>query len=297
VVMLITLGAGVLLARNNVRMGRGDRKGARYLATWVAAVTAAGLACEMHHVSEAWIEYWKLVVAIGVVLFWTSFVYTTHLAIEPYFRRRWPRLLVSWGRVLSGRFSDPRVGRDLLVGCLAGTFVGILIIAPEVLALHLPRNAPWSPEAPLVLRGVAGAMATITPALTGGLINVLVVSVLLVIGRVLLRRDWLFWVVMWIVASLFATPNHDAHPIIDLLIAAIAMALALFLIIRYGIFVFAVANSVWALIWLGVPSLDFSRWYALPSVLPVVIVAAIAAYGFRAALAGRSLFGRSLLEE
>jgi hypothetical protein len=135
------------------------------------------------------------------------------------------------------------------------------------------------------------------PALTIGLINVLVISMLLVIGRVLLRRDWLVWVVIWIVASIFATPNHDAHPIIDLLIAAISMSVALLLIIRYGIFVFAVANTVWALIWLGVPSLDFSRWYALPSVLTLVIVAAIAAYGFRAALAGRSAFGRSLLEE
>jgi eukaryotic-like serine/threonine-protein kinase len=143
--MLITLGAGVLLARKNVRMGRGDRKGTWYLASWVAAVTAAGLACEMHHVSEAWMEYWKLVVGIGVVLFWASFAYTIYLAIEPYFRRRWPRLLVSWSRVLSGRFADPRVGRDLLVGCLAGTLMGILVLAPEVLALILPRQVPWTP--------------------------------------------------------------------------------------------------------------------------------------------------------
>jgi hypothetical protein len=81
--MLITLGAGVLLARKNVRMGRGDRKGAWYLASWVAAVTAAGLACEMHQVSEAWKEEWKLVVGIGVVRFWAAFVYTTYFAIEP----------------------------------------------------------------------------------------------------------------------------------------------------------------------------------------------------------------------
>jgi len=99
----------------------------------------------MPHVSEAWKEEWKLVVGIGVVLFWAAFVYTTYLAIEPYFRRRWPRLLVSWSRVLSGRFADPRVGRDLLVGCLAGALMGILVLAPEVLALNLPRQVPWTP--------------------------------------------------------------------------------------------------------------------------------------------------------
>ena len=135
--MLFTLGAGVLLARRNVRMGRGDRKGAWYLASWVAAVSAAGLAFTMHHVSEAGTEYWMLVVGIGVVLFGASFAYTTYLAIEPYFRRRWPRLLVSWSRVLRGRFADPRVGRDVLVGCLAGTLMCIVAIAPEVLGPNL----------------------------------------------------------------------------------------------------------------------------------------------------------------
>ena len=39
----------------------------------------------------------------------------------------------------------PRVGRDLLVGCLAGTLMGILVLAPEVLALNLPRQVPWTP--------------------------------------------------------------------------------------------------------------------------------------------------------
>ena len=29
-------------------------------------------------------------------------------------RRRWPRALVTWTRVLAGRISDPLVGRDVL---------------------------------------------------------------------------------------------------------------------------------------------------------------------------------------
>jgi serine/threonine-protein kinase len=297
VVILTTLGAGVFLARKNMRMGRGDHKGAWYLASWVAAVTAAGLACEMHHVSEAWMEYWKIVGGIGGVLFSASFAYITYLAIEPYFRRRWPRLLVSWSRVLSGRFADPRVGRDVLVGCLAGTLMCIVVLAPEVLGLNLPRSAPWSPEDPLVLRGAAGAVAIIIPALASGPLNVLFFSVLLVVGRALLRRDWLAWVVIWIVITLIAARAHDAHPMMDVLVAGTYAALAILLTLRYGMFFFAVADSVLALIYGGVPSLEFSRWYVWPSVLTLVIVAALAAYGFRAALAGRPLFGRSLLEE
>jgi hypothetical protein len=31
-------------------------------------------------------------------------------------RRRWPATLVSWSRLLAGRFRDPLVGRDVLAG-------------------------------------------------------------------------------------------------------------------------------------------------------------------------------------
>ncbi len=33
-------------------------------------------------------------------------------------RKYWPESLISWARVLDGRFSDPRVGRDVLAGVL-----------------------------------------------------------------------------------------------------------------------------------------------------------------------------------
>src|SRR5881628_3914691 len=62
--------------------------------------------------------------------------YVFYLAIEPYARRLWPRMLVSWVRVLEGRFRDPLVGRDLLVGCAAGA-----------LAALVQRLQFWIPEA------------------------------------------------------------------------------------------------------------------------------------------------------
>jgi hypothetical protein len=82
----------------------------------------------------------------------------------------------------------------------------------------------------------------------------------------------------------------------DVLAAATYAAVWISLAVKFGIFLVAVADTVLSLMY-NIPSLDISRWYVLPSLLSLVIVAAIAAYGFRAALAGRSLFGRSLLEE
>ena len=43
-----------------------------------------------------------------------------YLALEPFVRRRWPEAMISWTRLLGGRFADPLVARDILIGCAAG---------------------------------------------------------------------------------------------------------------------------------------------------------------------------------
>ena len=45
-------------------------------------------------------------------------VWLYYVALEPFVRRLWPDVLISWSRLLSGRLQDPLVGRDLLIGCL-----------------------------------------------------------------------------------------------------------------------------------------------------------------------------------
>ena len=52
-------------------------------------------------------------------------IFVAYVAIEPYARRLWPRLLVGTMRLVSGRVGDPLVGREMLVG----STVGILLVA------------------------------------------------------------------------------------------------------------------------------------------------------------------------
>src|SRR5581483_4220859 len=49
-----------------------------------------------------------------------------YLAFEPYFRRVYPKMLIGWTRLLSGRWRDPMIGRDILIGAAAGSFCGIV---------------------------------------------------------------------------------------------------------------------------------------------------------------------------
>jgi hypothetical protein len=61
--------------------------------------------------------------AFGESLGYGAFSWLSYMALEPYVRRRWPSLLISWARLSSGKFGDPLVGRDFLVGTFAGAIV------------------------------------------------------------------------------------------------------------------------------------------------------------------------------
>jgi len=72
-------------------------------------------------------------IGLGIPLFWASLTWIGYMAVEPYARRSWPKLMVSWQRLLSGRFRDPLVGRDVLLGGLAGSAVGVVLIGANAL--------------------------------------------------------------------------------------------------------------------------------------------------------------------
>jgi hypothetical protein len=73
-----------------------------------------------HHVA-ALEEVSILTQFVSKALFLGGFLWVLYIALEPFVRRRWPHLLISWTRLLSGQWRDPVVGRDVLIGLGAGT--------------------------------------------------------------------------------------------------------------------------------------------------------------------------------
>ena len=55
--------------------------------------------------------------ALGWSCFYFVTVWLYYIALEPYVRRFWPQMIVSWVRLFDGRWKDPLVGRDVLIGC------------------------------------------------------------------------------------------------------------------------------------------------------------------------------------
>ena len=64
-----------------------------------------------HVASDA--ELALLLLGASLALFLAGVCWLLYVALEPLIRRRWPDSLIAWTRLLSGRLSDPLVGRSL----------------------------------------------------------------------------------------------------------------------------------------------------------------------------------------
>ena len=91
-------------------------------------------------------------------------------ALEPYVRRIWPFGLMGWTRLFSGHYRDPLVGRDLLAGAAAGSFMAMAAPVRDVASRLLEGGAPMP-----VANGLAGLLGFRYSVVTT--INILLTSI------------------------------------------------------------------------------------------------------------------------
>jgi hypothetical protein len=124
VVAFVTLlVAALVVARRNLRVGRGDRQSAFRLAFVAVVGQMITWALNDPHIGDANQEIGRLFASIGESLFAGGLLYVMYFAVEPAVRRHWPDSLLGWTRLLRGRLVDARVGRDVLVGLAAGAVI------------------------------------------------------------------------------------------------------------------------------------------------------------------------------
>jgi len=295
---LLLLAGSVILCRRNLRLGRGDRRGAFRLATAVLAAWEIEWLLGAHHVPNFY-EFALAGVSLALGVAFSSFVWVLYVALEPYVRRRWPATLVSWSRLLAGGFRDPLVGRDVLFGCLL-SLVGICVVR---FAWFVPG---WLGRPPAQPYGgptweLLGARA-ITSTLAGNLYQTIIASLaslaLLFLFRTLLRKDWAaaagFVLFFGLVASVGTGSGDFAVILVPRLIL---FSLTVFLVIRFGVLAL-VASNVFNVFVGGFPlTTQMSAWYADTSLAGILLMAALAFYAFHTSLGGRSPFGAAELEE
>ena len=134
---------GAFFARRNLRLGRGDRRGAARLAFFIFGLEIISWLFAEHHLATEW-ELLRFFSAAGYALLDSGVTWMMYIALEPFVRRHWPRVMVGWSRLLAGNFRDPLVGRDLLAaGVLAISGVCMFYLVVPIASLFgVPQLRP-----------------------------------------------------------------------------------------------------------------------------------------------------------
>jgi serine/threonine-protein kinase len=289
---------GVILARRNLRLGRGDRQGAFRVAVFVFATYALARFFRADHLGRFADELWLLIKVVAYPSFWAAQVWLLYIALEPYVRRRWPHVLISWKRLLTGNLRDPLVGRDMLMGAAAGTFLmlsffgAIVFAATHGLGPAPNAPAPFADGATLTAFRHVGFRLFVNQF--SAVLFAMVYLFMLVLFRVILRTSWLA-VPVW--CLLVGLPVLGQHPAVEVFAGATRALVLLLVLTRGGLLALATALFYMFILFEMPFTLDFSAWYA-PRALPVVVaLAGLALFAFHTSLAGKPLFGRALLED
>jgi serine/threonine-protein kinase len=275
-----------LLARKNYRHGRGDRQGALRLATIMFALEIGLFLC-LSHFPSIGDAISLTIIALSTALFISATIWMLYMAVEPWVRRQWPKTIISWTRLLSGAWRDPVLGRDILLGVALGVVWLLVFQIRSIPIMHLGAAPGFgSTDALMGGRIALGGWLRQWPQS----IQTTLIFFLLLLGlRFLLRKEWLAAIVF---VAIFSVPRGltSAYMAIELPTQILVYAIALLIVIRFGLVPLAIAIFTIEMM-AGVPfSADFSTWYMATSIPALFSVLAIAGWGFYHSLGGEPLW-------
>ena len=296
---LAVLFLGAWLARRNLRAGRGDTKRALRWATAMLVIRAFMWLLGGHHAPGSITTQLMTTVAWGLYDF--AYAWVFYIAIEPYVRRLWPRLLISWTRFVDGQFDDARVGRDLLIGCLVGTAIALAVAAhqaaPALLGLPpgRPDNVGYVEDQLASLLGLRDQLAELLVLARSNVILMMGFVVMLVTSRLTLRHPIAAVAAVALLFVPLALPKGEVLAL-NVGFAAIITALLLAVMFRFGLLAGGVALLTHATLESAPLGMGLGSWPTNRTLLVLVLVFGVGLYGFVRSLGGRSAI-RDLLPE
>jgi len=286
-ILIIALLGGIYFALKNLRQGRGDRRNATRLAIFLTLTAVVAWVLE---IPQIWILFLLLIPWLA------GLVWIIYLAIEPFVRRKWPQVLITWTRILSGEWRDPLVARDALVGILFGILAYCIHVFGHSLIPTLLGFAEIEPPSSMSVYTAMSSRILISGLLQSlilGILLSLVIIFTLFLMRLLLRNQK---AAIAVCVFLFAFTAGPANiPCFATLLAS--SCLTIYLLMRFGLLTCILSFFVRFLLQ-GFPvTLQTDAWYAPNGFFTLTIFAAIVLYAFHTSLGGRPLFGTHRLDE
>jgi hypothetical protein len=287
--------ASVLVARRNLRLNRGDTRGAIRLAVFVFLAFITNWALRAHHIASP-DEFDGLFIAFSWACLFTSMAFFLYLALEPFVRRNAPQTLITWSRLMAGDFRDPLVGRDLLVAAIYGVWLTVFETSDNFL-LPLFGKLPPQPGslAPDSLNGVRHALGYIPDFTLIFVLYGLLIFFLFFILRLIVRNAWIASLIIVLLGAITNTPGE--YPVSDFIFAIIIWGSIIFVLRRYGLLALVAGLVVQNVLIVFPVTAHLSRWYASAGLTGIIAIAVLAIYGFRTALAGRTIFSETAFDK
>jgi serine/threonine-protein kinase len=307
--LAVFYGVSIFLAWRSLRLGRGDRKSAFRcaLATLSLYALCEILSLRTHETAGIYQItglLWNR--AAGHMVMHALSVWMMYLAIEPYVRRIWPRALVGVVRLLDGRLRDPLVGREVLIGTVAGLGVASFGVVADLLARSAGQGgrAPFLPTINVSLLSDPSwfVIRVLQGAITWPIVStVFMVTVLLVIHLVT-GRNWATAILGGTLLgfTLYSDANNGTTaPLAALAQSAAYGLLMVFVITRVGVLAaYVVECMVQLVLFYGPPlTTDLLAWYGPYAIAGFVLIFSVACYGFWLALARQPILRDILAAE
>jgi serine/threonine-protein kinase len=290
---LAALLLGAWLARRNVRAGRGDTKRAARVASLAFALRLLVWLLSGHHTLGSLTQQLTAVLAWGVYDF--VFVWISYVAVEPSVRRRWPRVLTSWMRLLDGRLDDARVGRELLIGCLVGTAISLAVAGHQAAPAWFgappgrPDNVGFVEDQLVSLLGVRQELGQLFLLFRSQLLVVMAFVVILVVARNTLRSSSAALAAAFVIFAPLALPRGD-FPVLNWALAFLSTALLLVIMLRVGLLAAGVALVTHSALQAAPLGMAMDAWPLSRTLVVLALVAGVGVYGFVRSLGGRAAF-------
>jgi len=282
----------------HLRRGQADASGGFRLGILVFTIQMVVWICETRHMIDCYaqfrLEIRSLVLGLSFALYWAALMAGAYIALEPLVRRWGPEAIISWTRLLAGRWNDPLVGRDILIGVLGGVAWTVVSMIGNLLP-HLlgePAAVPWwdwwVPNTRVPGNWTGNLLINLVYAFrTAFFYNLL----LLLLLRQLLRKPIFYvsaYVLVWTglkafdVQLLSNSPGGWLSVFLGITFLVIGNLIMIGLLVRFGALAVIAAAFVTNTLWYPM-SLDLNSGISHSGVLILLIILAMAGYGFHTA--------------
>jgi serine/threonine-protein kinase len=292
-ICLLALFGSALLARRNLRLGRGDRRGATRVAIVFFVVRMLVWAFAEHHNGVAVREFDLFLTHLAFAVFMAAFLWLLYVAFEPFVRKKWPGWIISWSRLVAGDYRDPLVGRDLLIGMMIGAgliaITGVSRIAPTWIGQATPATVTPA----TVILDTDLFFSRFATQLSAGLFLAFICVFLVLVFVAVLRSEMLSLITLGVLITIMGMLIADSS-LIMLPFSALSSFLIVFALRRYGLLALSAALFVAHLFVFFPITTELTAWYATEFTIALAICVLLGVYAAYTSVGGAKVFAEKM---